>query len=156
MSDKCCCCFPLDCGITTLAVLTFIGSAGLAVECYVNEGMFSIYWPQLATCWLMSLFWIYTLIYPSESSKRMTHFAWLILVVIVGRISYLIVILNGSAAELFCESVDLEKINEELDSVETITVKECKMGGKYGLLADCIICWLLEIYWATAIRRWSR
>ena len=86
----------------------------------------------------------------------MTHFAWLILVVIVGRISYLIVILNGSAIEVLCKKAGLDKINEELEISETITVSECKVGGKYGLLTDCFIFWLFEIYWATAIRRWSR
>ena len=38
----------------------------------------------------------------------------------------------------------------------TITEENCKFGGKIGFLIDCITGWLLEIYWATAIMRWSK
>ena len=52
----------------------------------------------------MSLIWAYTLlINKSEvSSRKMALFAWIILVVIVGRLSYFLVILNGEAEEIVC------------------------------------------------------
>ena len=90
----------------------------------------------------------------SSSNRKMTHFAWLILVVIVGRISYLVIILNGSAGNLFCQQDALEQFNAQIN--DTITVEQCKTNSFYFMLADCITCWILEIYWATAIRRWSR
>ena len=154
--EKCCCCFPLDCGMKGLAFLTIFGTVMLSVESYMNVGMFSLYWPQIATCAVMSLFWVYTFALPSSPNKKLTHLAWIILVVIVGRISYLVVILNGAATDLYCDENDIQQYNEVLKVEETITVESCKKGGFYGLLADCIVCWILEIYWSTAIRRWSK
>ena len=42
--EKCCCCFPLDCGIAALATLTFIGTALLGLQCFFG-GLFALYWP---------------------------------------------------------------------------------------------------------------
>ena len=64
--NRCCICFPLDSGMKVLAVLTFIGTATLVFESYMNEGMFSLYWPQIATCAAMSLFWVYAFALPTS------------------------------------------------------------------------------------------
>ena len=47
---------------------------------------------------------------------------------------------------------------DEAGNPESITITEenCKFGGKVGFLIDCILGWLFEIYWATAIMRWSK
>ena len=120
---KCCICFPLECGIKVLAVLTFLGTATLVFESYMNDGMFSLYWPQIATCGAMFLCWIYTFALPTAQNRRMAHLAWIVLVVIVGRISYLAIILNGSATDFYCEEHDIEKYNEVLNRQEIITIE---------------------------------
>ena len=86
----------------------------------------------------------------------MALLAWIVLVVIVGRISYLVSILNGTATDILCNEEEIQRYNEVLKVQETITVESCKQGGFYGMLADCLISWVLEIYWATAIKRWSK
>ena len=61
----------------------------------------------------MSLIWAYTLLIDKSevSSRKMALFAWIILVVIVGRLSYFLVILNGEAEEIVCQTIDLSTIN---------------------------------------------
>ena len=111
MSEKCCCCIPIECGIQTLAILTWIGTGLLAFDSWHIRGAIDIYWPSLACCGFMSLFWLYPLCSPSEASRKQTLLVWLIFVVILGRISYLVIILNGSALELWCTGNNLEVLN---------------------------------------------
>ena len=65
--EKCLLCFPLECGVTTLAVLTIIGTIACIVQaCMSTDNLWEIYWPFVATSGIMSIIWIVALANPSE------------------------------------------------------------------------------------------
>ena len=72
----------------------------------------------------------------------MALLAWLILIVGAARIYYLVIILNGTAPDKFCEDQTL------------FDVDKCKADGKTSMLIDCTIGWLFEIYFALVIMSW--
>ena len=158
--ENCCLCFPIDCGIKTLAVYTILGVIGFCISSYLIEGSLAVYWPIVAAYGAMALVWVYNLLADSESSRKFSLLAWIALVCVVGRCWYLYVILNGSALDLVCTTETIEQAQTAADGsgLEPITITEenCKYGGKTGMLIDCVVGWLIEIYWATAIMRWSK
>lgn len=101
--EKCCCCFPLDCGMKTLGVFTVLGTIAFMIQCFMIEELWSLWSPLIAAYGIMSLIWLFALISPTESNRKMTLIAWLILIVGCARVYYLWVILNGEALERFCD-----------------------------------------------------
>ena len=44
MGETCCLCFPLDCGIKTLAIFTILNAIGTGVYCYFDIAYWNLYW----------------------------------------------------------------------------------------------------------------
>ena len=152
-SEKCCFCFSLDTGVKIIGGLTILGALILIVQGLQVEEIWALWSPMIAASGVMALIWICVFINPTESGRKFALLGWLILIVGFLRIYYLTVILNGSALNRFCQTV-----SETQDSIgEThITREDCLYGGKNFMLFDCIGNWLLEIYFAYVIMRWSK
>ena len=101
----------------------------------------------------MSFVWICALLNDSESGRKFALISWIVLIVGAARIYYLTVILNGSALDHFCDTV--ETVQDAAGEL-VVSRDDCLMGGKNGMLFDCIFGWLFDIYWGFVIMRWSR
>ena len=154
-SDRTCCiCFPLDCGITTVAIITILSTIVTGITAFTTEGGWALYGVGFAVSAIMSIVWIYALAAPSEESRKIAFLTWIVSIVVVGRIWYTYVILNGSIFDSICHEETIAAINEA-GITETITAEECAWGGKRAVWADHVVGWLFEIYLATAIQRWT-
>ena len=153
--EKCCLCFPLECGVKALAVLTIFGTIFTAYTAYVIEGGWASYGVIVACSAVMSLVFIFALASPSEQSRKIAFLTWIIAIVVVMRVWYTYVLLNGSVWDIMCHQETVDAINEA-GITEQITTEECEMGGKTYFWTDHIVGWILEIYFATVIKRWSQ
>ena len=113
--------------------------------------MWGLYWPVIATMGLMSIMWIITLASPSEQSRKMAFLGWIVLIVLALHIYYLVIVLNGSMADAMCKEEDVFNRIEGSTNLE-----ECKAEKRNWLLADATITWVLDIYFAYAIMKWSK
>ena len=113
--------------------------------------MWGLYWPVIATMGLMSIMWIITLASPSEQSRKMAFLGWIVLIVLALHIYYLVIVLNGSMADAMCKEEDVFNRIEGSTNLE-----ECKAEKKNWLLVDATITWVLDIYFAYAIMKWSK
>ena len=158
MSDeKCLVCFPLECGVTTVAVYTCLAAVCTGVQGYMEGDAWGIYGVFLAAYALMSAVWIYTLAAPSESSRKLALLSWIVLCCGVGRIWYLYLLASGKIfdhVEYICNQEQVDQINSA-GVADAITVEDCEYGQVNMMWADLFIGWLFHIYLATAISRWA-
>ena len=153
---KCLFCFPLECGVLTLAILTFLSTIWLAVVAFWgDENGLALYGVSFACCAVMSIAFIYGYASPSEDSRKIVFITYIVTIVLGARIWYTYNILNGKVYEAVCHEETLEQINAA-GITETITAEDCAWGGKRVIWADHLISWAIDIYFATAIQRWSQ
>ena len=163
MGETCCLCFPLDCGVKTLAVLTILNAVGLGIYSYFDPAYWEAFWPALGATWIMSIVWIAAIMSPGFG-KFAAH-AWLVLVVIIANGWYTYCIINGSAIDYVCSDDNISEFNDDMaeiedetgaDTGEPLTEQDCRMGGKTGLIIDCSLKWLINLYFAYVIMQWSQ
>ena len=102
MSEKCLCCFPLECGIKTLAILTIVGTIILGINTHFIFNAWNVYWPMILCYLLMSNVWLIALFNTSKGTKKFAFYGWIVLVVLVARIYNTFIIWNGSLMEAMC------------------------------------------------------
>ena len=151
---KCCLCFPLECGVLTLAILTGLGAIIGLVTCFTQDGAWGMYGVGVISQVLMALVFIFAYSKSDESSRKFTLLAWIVLVVVVSHVWYLYIILNGSYFENICHEEVIQEINAA-GVMEPFTVDECRMGGKKAVWADFVCGLLFSICFATVIQTWS-
>ena len=164
MGENCCLCFPIDCGVKTLGVLTMLGTIGLSFQTYANPDYKNIFLPFAVLSGIMSLIWIFTFMSPSESSKKAAFLGYLVLMLVgcMGYQGYLL--MNGTLVDFSCNDHTIEHLNEagqEIaqetgEQIDTVTEEDCKLFGKKGLIADFCIKLLLTIYFTYVIMKWSQ
>ena len=81
--------------------------------------------------------------------------AWIVLVVVIMRAWYCYIVLNGSLFESICSEEELDQTTL-LGTYPSIPIEECNNADKRLVYADLTIGWIFDIYFATAIRRWSQ
>ena len=156
--DKCLFCFPIECGVSTLGVLTILSFVTICVESfmYAEDNLHEIYWPLEVAVGIMSVIWVVQWSNPTETTRKITFFAWVLLVVCFCSIYLLVIILNGSMLNHFCHEETVTQVND-LGVATSITVEECKMDlGKKVLLTDYVVKTMLNSYFAFVLLRWSK
>ena len=165
MGETCCLCFPLNCGVTTLAVLNILGTLSMAGYCYTDATYCNLFWPLFAAGAVMSVIWLYALCAPSESSKKTAFLGFFVTQLIFSIGYYAFLIITGKATDYVCNADNLGHMNEDIEQIEdqtgedlggAVTLEDCKWGGKYGLITDCTIKFLLTAYFTHVIMRWSK
>ena len=165
MGENCCLCFPLECGVKTIAILSILCNISVGIMSYYDAEYNSIFWPMTVAYTLMSLIWIYTLVSPSQGSRSVAFLGFIVLCLCFGTGYYAKKIMDGSAVDWLCDPKNIENLNDDLahiedgtgeDLGEPITEDQCKYGGKPTLIADCIIKLAIDAYFAYVIMRWSR
>ena len=156
MPANCCLCFPLECGMKTLAALTIIGALSGGINCFMNEGYCKVLWPILAAEGIMSILWIVALVSPSERTRHATFLGWIVLMIGVIHIYWMVIIFTGSLTGLYCEGGNIEFWQKIFGGDDPDWgVDECKRLTKIGSLVDWGFSFLLCLYWHAAILRWS-
>ena len=115
--DSCLICFPLDCGVITLAVITILTTIIGGIGCLLEKDAWVLYWPMIISYIVMSAIWISAYTGPDECFKhrmpgyyRVSVFiGWVSLVIIVARVYYLYIILNGKLLEHICKEYEVDK-----------------------------------------------
>ena len=165
MGDTCCLCFPLECGVKFLAFLNVLGTILLALACGFDESYAAVFWPLLIPYGLMSVTWVYTFASPSESSRHAAMMAYLIFPLFLATGYYAYCIWNGTALDYVCSEKNIEQANADIQQAEEgtgqeigdpVTEKDCRYGGKTGLIVDIVLKALLELYFFSVVARWSR
>ena len=163
MGEKCCLCLPIDCGVKTLAVLTILGAVGAIITSYFDDEYWNVFWPMIGATCIMSIVWIVALMSPGF--RKFAAHSWLVLIVIASMGWYTYTIINGSALDYICSEENLEQFNEDVADIadetgadlgEPATEEDCKYGGKIGLIVDCSLGWLLNLYFAYVIMQWTQ
>ena len=152
---KCCLCFPLECGVLTLAILTGLGAIIGLVTCFTQDGAWGLYGVGVISQVIMALCFIYSYAKPGEDSRKFSFLAWIVLVVVVSHVWYLYIILNGSYFENICHEDVVQEINAA-GIMESFTVDECRMGGKKAVWADFGCGLLFSIYFGFVLKEWSQ
>ena len=157
--DKCCICFPLECGIMTLAVWSIIMAIAGPLGSYFWEGAMTIMWPAHVIEGIMAILWIVALAKPSEETRKFALLGFIALIVVAAHAYNLYLLLSGKLMDLYCHEETITQVNETIvgaGGTETVTVEECMLGGKNGAIGNMIFSFLLCIYFATAINRWAK
>ena len=66
--DKCCLCFPIECGVMTLAIFTAIGAIMGLVTCYTQEDGWSLYGVVVGAQIIMTFVWIFAYAAANDSN----------------------------------------------------------------------------------------
>ena len=103
----------------------------------------------------MSIVLLIALCRSSEGTRKFAFFSWIFFIVLVLHIYYLVIVVNGTLLDYLCHEETVMKVNE-LGISEPITVQECELGGKTYVLTDSIVGWLIDLYFASVIMRWSK
>ena len=158
MSDeKCLFCFPLDCGVLTLGILSVVSTVAFVVTSLVVETKaWDILWPFAVCYGLMSVMWIIALAgQHNKDARALAVLGWVSLVVLVAPVYEICIIANGSLEAHICHESFVEQINETTGATEQITVEDCKFGGMTLVIIDFIVRTILNIYFTTVILRWA-
>ena len=124
MSDKkCCICFPLECGVTLIACLTILGCILDVLSFTSEEGSIELYWPDMIFVGTMSTIWLVALICPSEQTRKIAYYGWVILICICVSAFYIYLLLSGNLTKQWCKNmtvgvVDLNKGEQSMSREE--------------------------------------
>ena len=163
MVKTCCICLPLDCGVKTLAVLTIVGTIFAGLVSYFDNEYWNTFWPMIVASGIMSIVWVVALMSPGF--RQCAAHSWLIFIVIASMGWYTYTIINGKALDYLCNENNLEQFNDEMADVadetgadlgDQVTEEDCKYGGKTGLIIDNVVGWILNLYFAYVIMKWSK
>ena len=165
MGEKCCLCFPLDCGVKTLCVLTVLATVALSAQTVQLPEYKEIFLPFAVSMGILSLVWIMAWVSPTESAKNMLFLAYLVcgLVFNMGYQAYLT--LNGQLADYQCRPEALSEYNDGVTELEqetdidlggTVTRSECLEQTGAWLWGDLAIKVLGTIYFSYVIMKWSK
>ena len=69
---KCCLCFPIDCGVKTIAALTFLSTGISIINASLEEGGWTYYLALIIIQVFMSIMWI--TLFVSDKSVRKSIF----------------------------------------------------------------------------------
>ena len=164
---KCCCCFPIECGVKTIGVLTILSTITAGVQIYLEPEWQNLMLPFAIASGLMSLLWIFNWVNDGESSRRITFLGFLCLALVFQMGYYAYLIFNGAIMDKICTHENVDEFNHEVehaveeagdtlpDDYDGITEKDCKYGGFYGLAADFTIKLLMTIYFTYVISKWA-
>ena len=153
--DKCLLCFPVECGIKTLATLTILMTIGGIIDIILFEdNRWGLFWPFIVCSGIQSILWMFALGNPTESTKYYAFLGYVILIVLCSYTYYAIILFNGKLMDHLCHDEHVEQFNEATD--DDVTVEECRLGGKKMVLIDFILGLILNFYFAIVIYRWSK
>ena len=164
MSDKCCLCFPLECGVKFLAFLITLDAGVMGGWLIAKPENFSPFWPYLAATGAMALIFFYSLIMKTEQSRKFTFFAWVVLIVVFLEVFYAYQIYNGIMSSMTCSNEHLAQRNNAIAEIEqetgvdlggAVTYDQCVSENKKYLWCDWTFWLITTIYLATVLRRWS-
>ena len=79
---KCCCCFPIECGVKTIGVLTILSTITAGVQIYLEPEWQNLMLPFAIASGLMSLLWIFNWVNDGESSRRIAFLGYLCLALV--------------------------------------------------------------------------
>ena len=121
-SDNCCFCFPIDCGVKTYAALIILSTMLSGCVSMTNEDFMHTFWVEINFMVIMSIAFVYSILSPTESSKKCTFFVFIVCMVFVLPTYTLISIWNGSIFDFICSNEHIEAANELLpEDQEPIT-----------------------------------
>ena len=152
---KCLFCFPLECGVATIAILCACGCVCIGWTAQTTENGWATYGVNFASVIITVLSFAYAYAAPSEQARKIVFLVWIIFICIVTRVWYTYVILNGSVWEQICNEGAVEAVSP-IGIVEAIPTEDCVWGGKRAIWADHIGGWMFDIYFAFVIQRWSQ
>ena len=164
MGENCCLCFPLECGVKTLAFFVILQAIITGGWFVANPDDVKTLWPYLAVTVGMALSFLYTLIMKSEESRKFTLLAWIVLVVVIETGLYVLQIVGGDIAALQCTDEKLQERNDGIAELEretgvdlggAITYDQCVSQTNTWLWIDWTIKLLINLYFASVLRRWS-
>ena len=98
---KCCCCIPIEIGIKIIAALTIFGTLSLTGFSFYKDLM-STFLPIVCSSALMSIVWIFTFIYDRFWTRRMSFWAYLILIPILNTALWALILYKGHLADTVC------------------------------------------------------
>ena len=165
MGEKCCLCFPLDCGVKTLAVLTVLGSIGLGVQIWAQAEWREIFLPHFVATTILALVWIMAWVSPTESAKNMLFLAYVVCNLVFNEGYKAYNLLNGKLEAYNCRPEQLSQWNQDVTDIEaetdidlggTLTYDECVEKSTPWLWADFAVGLLFSIYFTFVIMKWSK
>ena len=165
MGETCCLCFPLECGVKTLAFFTILGAVLSGVNIYFDPVWAKAFAIEIGITVIMAVAFLYTLLVPSEESRKFATMIWFGAVLIAGSVVYAYHILNGDAARYMCTPDKLAKMNEEIAWLEDEfttdlggqqTEAECMASQTTSLWVDFTIRVLFNLYFCHVLGRWAK
>ena len=144
--QKCCFCFPIECGVKTIAALIFLSTGISIINACLEEGGWSYYGYLIGIQVAMSIMWIVGFV-SDRSARKSVFFAYTILIACAANIFYTYLILTGSLAERVCSKVD----TSEFDSPD-----ECTQGAQTMMMVDLVLSWTVNFYFSYVIYQWSQ
>ena len=111
MGEKCCFCFPLDCGVKTLCVLYTISAIAAGAYSYLYPDFKDMWLPFSVSLTILSIVWIMAWISPTESAKNMVFLAFIVCNLVFNYGYRAFLLLNGKVEEFQCRPETLQQMN---------------------------------------------
>ena len=152
---KCLFCFPIECGVATMAVLCALGSVHIGYTAQTTENGWATYGVNFACVLTTVLSFVYAYLAPSEQSRKIVFLFWIIFICGITRIWYTYVILRGDVWKQICNDGAVEALSP-LGMADNIATEDCIYGGKKTVWIEHLGGWVFDFYFAYVMRQWSK
>ena len=165
MGEKCCLCFPLDCGVKFLCVVTVLSAIGFGYQSYISEGFRELFLPYFVSSAILGLVWVMAWVSPTESAKNMLFLVFVTCALVFNYGYYAYLIMTGKIEEYNCRPENLAQMNQDISDVEeqtdidlggTMTREQCIENSTKWFWGDFATGLLLTIYFTYVIMKWSK
>merc|ERR1712151_713114 len=165
MGETCCLCFPIECGVKTIAFFTILGAVLSGVNIYFDPAWAKLFAIEIGITCVMGAAFLYTLLVPGEDTRKFATMVWAGAVLVLGSVVYAYHIVNGDIAAYKCSPEKLEEMNQGIEWMEDEfstdmggqkTEAQCIEEQGSWLWVDFAIRLLWNLYFCHVLGRWAK